>query len=58
MWYAASSLKSHIIFNIIIKIVKEGKSLVELHFQQHLVDWKLIKFVYAISVSDAKLIPV
>jgi len=30
----------------------------ELHFHQHLVDWKLIKFAYAISVSDAKLIPI
>lgn len=58
MWYAASSLKSDIIFNFIIKIVTQGKSFMELHFQQHLVDWNLMKVTYAISVSDAKLIPI
>ena len=57
MSYAASSLKSDIIFNCIIKIVTEGKSFMELHFQQHLVDWNLMKDAYAISVSDAKLMP-
>jgi len=37
--------------------VTEGKSFMELHFQQHLVDWNLMKVAYTISVSDAKLMP-
>jgi len=57
MCYAASSLKSDFIFKFIIKIVTEGKSFMELHFQLHLVDCNLTKVAYAISVSDAKLIP-
>jgi hypothetical protein len=37
--------------------LREGTSFMELHFQQHLVDWNLMKVAHAISVSDAKLIP-
>jgi hypothetical protein len=52
------SLKSDIIFNFNIKIMKKGISFMELHFQQYLVDWNLMKVTYAISVSDARLIPI